>query len=111
MKAKMKVRVKYIYNSAALGGPEPMEISGTVFHIDDNGPAGGRLTLREDEEHYMVLSSTWVPTDEERERIANGENIELLVWGSGHPPVAMEITDVPLGKKPGSQTKFVDADD
>jgi hypothetical protein len=45
MKAKMKVRVKYIYNSAALGGPEPMEISGTVFHIDDNGPAGGRLTL------------------------------------------------------------------
>lgn len=65
------------------------------------------IEVKEDEEHYIVLASTWVPTDEERERIANGENIELMVWGQGHPPVAMRLTDVPLGKKPGSQTRFI----
>lgn len=45
-----------------------------------------------------VLSSTWVPTDEQRALIADGANIELLVWGEGHPPVALELTDVELVK-------------
>lgn len=43
-----------------------------------------------------VIRSTWVPTDEEREAIANGENIELTVFGRSTPPVAMRITDVEL---------------
>lgn len=50
---------------------------------------------------YMTLSSVWVPTDEERARIAAGENIMLTIWGAAQPPVAIGVTDVPLGKAPG----------
>lgn len=45
-----------------------------------------------------VLASVWVPTDDERKAIANGSNIELVVWGSGHPPVGMGVTEVELFK-------------
>lgn len=47
-----------------------------------------------------VICSVWVPTPSERRRIARGENIELIVWGEGTPPVAMTVTKVPLGKAP-----------
>lgn len=47
-----------------------------------------------------MIRSTWVPTDEERRRIAEGENVELIVWGLGHPPVAMEVVNYPLGAPP-----------
>jgi hypothetical protein len=53
-----------------------------------------------DAEGNNVIRSTWVPTDEERQRIADGSNIELLVWGTGHPPVTMDVVDYPLGKAP-----------
>jgi hypothetical protein len=46
-----------------------------------------------------VVLSVWEPTDVERARIAAGDNVELAVWG-GQPPVAMHVTDVPLGKAP-----------
>lgn len=39
-----------------------------------------------------VICSVWVPTPEERERISNGENIRLVIWGK-QPPVAMDLTD------------------
>lgn len=46
-----------------------------------------------------VVCSVWVPTEEERERIAAGENIRLMIWGKPIPPVAMDLTDEPLGKR------------
>lgn len=49
-----------------------------------------------DENALPVMRSTWEPTEAERERIAAGENIELLVWGTGHPPVAMQLDASPL---------------
>lgn len=48
-----------------------------------------------------VILSVWEPTDEERARIAAGDNIELAVWG-GQPPVSLQVTDIPLGKAPTS---------
>ena len=36
--------------------------------------------------------SVWEPTDEERARIAAGENIELHVWMQPPPPVGFLIT-------------------
>lgn len=51
-----------------------------------------------DDEHMNVMCSVWEPSAQERDAIAKGENIRLLVWGRGHPPVAMETTDEPLGK-------------
>lgn len=53
-----------------------------------------------DEDGHSVLSSTWEPTEEERIAIAQGANVELLVWGAGTPPVALRITHVQLGKAP-----------
>lgn len=47
-----------------------------------------------------AILSVWQPTSQERESIANGGNIELIVLGYAHPPVAMRVTDVPLGKAP-----------
>jgi hypothetical protein len=47
-----------------------------------------------------VLVSVWELAPEERELIAAGANIELAVHGSAHPPVAMGVTDIPLGKPP-----------
>lgn len=44
-----------------------------------------------------LIRSCWVPTDEEREAIVAGANIELIVWGAGHPPVAMGVVRYPLG--------------
>jgi hypothetical protein len=44
----------------------------------------------------IQIRSLWVPSDEERKQIAEGANIELIVWGGTHPPVAVVIAD----KKP-----------
>lgn len=49
------LRVKWICDGAMLGGPAPMEYSGEVFHIDDTGPAGGRLTLRNGDRKIAYL--------------------------------------------------------
>lgn len=54
----------------------------------------------QDNDGDNVICSVWVPTDEEREAIANGENVRLMVWGYGIPPFAMDTTDEPLGKDP-----------
>lgn len=45
------------------------------------------------------VSSVWEPTTAERRAIAEGQNIELTVYG-GQPPVSMGVTNVPLGKVP-----------
>lgn len=50
------------------------------------------------EQGGTAICSVWVPTDEERERIANGENIRLIVFATNTYPLAMDITDEPLGK-------------
>lgn len=44
-----------------------------------------------------IISSTWELTAEERERIAAGENVELVVFGTAHPPVLLRLTNVPIG--------------
>jgi hypothetical protein len=49
---------------------------------------------------HTVIASVWEPTPEERRRIVEGENIRLLIWGTRIPPVALDLTDEPLGKAP-----------
>jgi hypothetical protein len=48
-----------------------------------------------------AIASVWVPTDAERAAIAAGENIRLIVFGTGMPPVVLDLTDESLGKAPG----------
>lgn len=42
------------------------------------------------------ITSVWVPTDEERQKIADGHNIELTTLGRRTPPLMMTITNVQL---------------
>ncbi len=46
-----------------------------------------------------TVSSVWELSAEERKAIADGQNVELKVWG-GQPPVAMRVVNTPLGKPP-----------
>ena len=56
--------------------------------------------LKEAEGGGHVICSTWEPSDEERAAIAAGENIELIVFSTAHPPVLIRTTAVQLGKAP-----------
>lgn len=53
-----------------------------------------------DDDASPVTCSVWEPTPEEREKIAAGQNIRLAIWGRAIPPVAVDVTDEALGKRP-----------
>lgn len=38
---------------------------------------------------YNVNISTWQPSDDERAILADGGNVELMVYGIAHPPVSI----------------------
>jgi hypothetical protein len=52
---------------------------------------------RRGEHGEPVIGSTWVPNDLERKAIAEGANVELLIWGTGTPPVYVGTSTVQLG--------------
>lgn len=56
-----------------------------------------------DEQGEHVLISTWEPDDDERAAIAAGANLQVLIWGTQHPPVALRLqeTDVESDAPPG----------
>jgi hypothetical protein len=58
------------------------------------------VTADVDDGGHPVVCSTWVPTDEERALLAAGENVELVIWGTAVPPLAMRTTAVSLGRRP-----------
>jgi hypothetical protein len=55
----------------------------------------------DDDEGNNIIASVWVPTEHEREAIANGWNVRLLSWGTSIPPYALDITDEKIGKPHG----------
>jgi rhodanese-related sulfurtransferase len=81
--------------------PRRTHESNAVFELA-GGNEDNALWLRRavTEDNEAVLVSVWEPDETERARIAAGENIELIVWGTGTPPCTVGITDVPLGKAP-----------
>jgi hypothetical protein len=58
------------------------------------------LQRASDANGLTVLASTWEISDEDRAAIAAGANVELVVWGDEHPPVALQTTNAPLGAAP-----------
>lgn len=78
-------------------------VSNKVFRLP-GGTEDNDLWLYEEEtDEGTHLRSTWVPTDEERKAIAEGANIELVVWGEGHPPVLIQTCGYPLGAPPKAE--------
>jgi hypothetical protein len=75
---------RYYHNSITIG----LSMRGRRTHLSNKvyslpgGTEDNDLWIYDDGEH---LRSCWVPSDEERAAIAAGENIELIVWGRGHP--------------------------
>jgi hypothetical protein len=41
----------------------------------------------------VIICSVWEPTAEERNHIARGLNVRLVVWGTAQPPVTLDLTD------------------
>lgn len=54
------------------------------------GTCEGLPVLQVETPHGPALVSDWVPTDEERQRIAQGGTVQLWVWGP-HPVVALGV--------------------
>jgi hypothetical protein len=75
--------------------PRRTHLSNVVWELP-GGTEDNSLWAYNTEDGQVI--STWVPTDEQRARIAEGANIDLHVWG-GMPPVALLVNDrTPLGK-------------
>lgn len=79
--------------------PRRTHRSTTVFRLEGGNEDNDLWVEPCEDDGTPVLSSVWEPSPAERAKIAAGENVELLVWG-GQPPVALSVTDVPLGKPP-----------
>lgn len=83
--------------------PRRTHTSDKVFRL-----AGGTedndlwVTTYDDEEDDTppALGSTWELNEDDRAAIAAGANLELVVWGTGHPPVTLRISPYALGRRP-----------
>lgn len=81
--------------------PRRTHDSNSVFSLP-GGTEDNDLWLRKvrDSDGDIILCSCWVPTEAERKALAAGHNVELIVWGEAHPPVAMRVVSYPIGAPP-----------
>ena len=82
--------------------PRRVPSSNTVFSLpggnEDNDLWCERTTDTDGDPLTVVV---WVPADDERLQIAEGKNIALAVWGTGHPPVSLLVTPEQPGTADG----------
>lgn len=55
------------------------------------GECVGLPILDRDTPHGHVMISEWVPTEEERERLARGMPVHVWVYGHGHPVLSVTV--------------------
>lgn len=81
--------------------PRRTHLSNDVYRLR-GGNEDNDLWVRKGvtEDKHPIICSTWVPTEDQRRRIAAGENLELIIWGTQQPPVSVRLDDTPLGKPP-----------
>ncbi|HEY3018639.1 MAG TPA: hypothetical protein VGJ32_00515 [Solirubrobacteraceae bacterium] len=86
--------------------PRRTVVSNTVFALqgatEDSDLWARVYAPGEVEDGEVVVGSVWELTDDERAAIADGANVELLVWG-GQPPVALRLSNYRLGKPPAPE--------
>lgn len=44
-------------------------------------------------EYGPKLTSTWLPDEEDLAMLNAGGGVELVVWGTGHPPVSLAVAE------------------
>lgn len=84
--------------------PRRTHHSNGVFRLSGGTEDNDLWVEKTDSDNGACIRSVWEPTAEERGRIAAGENVYMVVWGDWHPPVAMGVTDDPLGAAPRDQS-------
>lgn len=84
--------------------PRRTRHSNTVFRLPGGNEDNDLWVEATASSEGPCLRSVWEPTADERSRIAAGENVYLVVWGTGTPPVALGVTDEVLGKPPPQES-------
>lgn len=78
--------------------------SDKVFRLDGGNEDNDLWTHTYDQDGPDAsIGSVWELSPEERAAVAGGANIELIVFGSGHPPVTLRTVHYALGKRPESE--------
>jgi hypothetical protein len=83
----MKPRRTHVSNQVFRlpGGNEDNDLWVALVAANEGGPA---------------IVSTWELEEHERSAIYHGANIDLVVFGTAHPPVALEVSTATVGKAP-----------
>lgn len=64
--------------------------------VDDvSGPCAHLPVLDGESGGYLTMTSAWIPTPEEIERISAGAPVYLTIVGAGHPVVALGVGHPP----------------
>lgn len=72
--------------------------SNQVFRLEGGTEDNDLWVEQTTSEQGPCIRSVWELTEDERDKVINGGNVYLVVWGTGTPPVAMGVTDEELGK-------------
>lgn len=79
--------------------PRRTPASNQVFRLDGGTEDNDLWVERTVDGHgSAVICSVWVPSHFERLQLAGHCNLELIVWGAEHPPVALVVTEVQPGR-------------
>ena len=84
--------------------PRRFKSANKVWRLVGGNEDNDLWALNEEDPHYGVtVTSVFVPTERQRQQIADGANIALTVLGA-QPPVMVRLTDEPLGKEQADVT-------
>jgi hypothetical protein len=71
------------------------ELGKPVDWDDEKNGSCGSLPIRDEQVRGAnVMVSAWTPTPGELARLNAGAPIYLYVWGTSHPPVAVEVSNI-----------------
>lgn len=74
--------------------PRKTKYSNGVFELEGGNEDNSLWVERTIAENGdPVIISTWELNEEEKKAVVDGKRIQLIVWGTGHPPVAMRLEE------------------
>lgn len=78
--------------------PRRTHFSNMVFRLPGGTEDNDLWTYQgADTSGHVVTCSTWVPTDDERRAIADGANVEVILWSDEQPPIDVRLGTDPIG--------------
>lgn len=81
--------------------PRRTHFSNTVFRLPGGTEDNDLWAMRDiHDDGSPLIRSTFELTPEERELIAAGGQVELIIWGDVQPPVCLAAVNYPLGAPP-----------